>query len=234
MEIKNGTLTLRVATFNIRKGLDVGYEMSLLAERIREADPDIVGLQEVEILSDRVGGRDLLQELARAGDYPYFRFVRAMDYRGGFFGSAVMSRLPIVDFEVMPLAVKEGDEPRAVGHAVVRAAGERIDFFCTHFSYKYPEIIDLQAARLHELSRAYPCRILVGDFNTPDLSGVLGALKGTRLVNGGQYLTFTPTPKAIDDIAADEGWQIRDRGMLEHGGHSDHHLLWADLERNLP
>ncbi len=231
MEKKNGTLTLRVATFNIRKGLDVNYDMTLLAELIRQVEPDIIGLQEMEILSDRVDDRDLLQELAAAGGYPYFRYIRAMDCHGGFFGSAMMSRLPILDFEVTPLVVKEGDEPRAVGHAALRAAGERIDFFCTHFSYKYPEFIDLQAIQLHELSREYPCRILVGDFNTPNLSGVLSALKDTRLVNGGQYLTFTTEPKSIDDIVVDDGWQITDRGMVEHGGRSDHNLLWAELSR---
>jgi len=233
MEKKNGTLTLRAATFNIRKGLDVKFEMPLLAELIRQVDPDIIGLQEVEILDSRVDGRDLLQELAAAGNYPYFRYVRAMDCHGGFFGSAIMSRIPILDFEITPLIVKEGDEPRAVGHAVLHAAGERIDFFCTHFSYKYPEFIDLQAIQLHELSRGYPCRILVGDFNTPNLPGVLSVLKGTRLVNGGKYLTFTTEPRSIDDIVVDEGWQITDHGMLPHGGRSDHNLLWAELQRVL-
>lgn len=233
MENRNGILTLRVATFNIRKGVDVGYEMNLLADRIREVEPDIVGLQEVEILSSRVDGRDLLQELAAAGGYPYFRFVRAMDCHGGFYGSAILSRLPILDFEVTQLTVKAGDEPRAVGHAVLRGAGERIDFFCTHFSYKYPEYIDIQAIELDGLSREHSCRILVGDFNTPNLSGVLAVLQGTKLVNGGQYLTFTTEPKSIDDIAVDEGWQITQRGMLAHGGRSDHNLLWAELTRQV-
>ena len=222
-----------LASFNIRKGLDVGCDMTRLAELVRQVEPDVLGLQEVEILSHRVEGRDLLRELAEAAGYPYFRHIRALDCHGGFFGSAILSRLPILEFAVTPLEVKEEDEPRAVGHAVLWAAGERIDFFCTHFSYKYEEYLHKQAAQLHALSREYPCRVLVGDYNAPDLPGVLCALEGTQMVNGGRYLTFTAPPRAIDDIVADNGWQIAERGMVEHDGRSDHNLLWAELQRVL-
>ena len=58
-------MRLRVVSYNIRHGHDVGLDMSLLAADLCSLRPDVVGLQEVDVKTARVGGRDTLAELAK-------------------------------------------------------------------------------------------------------------------------------------------------------------------------
>lgn len=223
--------TLKVATFNIKCGSDVEYDMTKVAKLIAQADPDIVGLQEVEILSDRVSGRDLVKELAEAGGYGHWQFTKAMDNRGGEYGTAILSSYPIVSFETLPLDIYEGDEPRAAGHFVLDVNGVEIDYYNTHFSYKYKEFITRQAEQMNEFAGEKGRRglIITADFNTSSLMSTLSVIEGTRLVNGGKYQTYPKGKSAIDDIVLDLGWKVLDSGTLDAAGITDHNLLWAEI-----
>ena len=223
--------TLKVATFNIKCASEVNYDVTKVAELIAKADPDIVGLQEVEVLSERVAGRDIVKELAEAGGYGHWQFVKAMDNRGGEYGTAILSRYPIVSFENLPLDIQEGDEPRAAGHFVLDVNGVEIDYYNTHFCYKYQDFIAREAEQMNEYAteKGRSGLIITADFNTASLMSTLAVIENTKLVNGGKYITYISGKSAIDDIALDQGWKVLESGTVDAAGVSDHNLLWAQI-----
>ncbi len=223
--------TLTVASFNIKCGSEVDYDMSRLAALIAQADPDIVGLQEVEVLSERVAGRDIVKELAEAAGYSHWQFVKTMDNRGGEYGTAILSRFPIVSFENLPLDIYEGDEPRTAGHFVLDVNGVEVDYYNTHFSYKYKEFIARQAEQMNEFANEKGRRglIITADFNTSSLMSTLAVIEDTRLTNGGKYMTYPSGKSAIDDIVMDLGWELLESGTVDAAGVSDHNMIWAKI-----
>ncbi len=108
-------MKLRVVSYNIRNGHDVRHDMSLLAADILSVGADIVGLQEVDVGTSRAGGRDTLDELARALGWEHCAFCRAIDFAGGQYGTAILSRYPINAFEIIPLPTPASAEGRSVG-----------------------------------------------------------------------------------------------------------------------
>ena len=220
-------LTLRVGSYNIKNGGDVNHDMSIIAEDIKALDLDIIGLQEVDIKTNRAKKLDTLKLLAEATGYEYYQFAKAIDFQGGGYGTAILSRYPIVNYETVALDTASGYEARACGHARIEVNGVEIDFFNTHLSYEKKELRDVQFAQLADL--AVPCRgyIVTGDFNTANLNE-FKVFTDSELVNEGKYATFPSSSSAIDNIVLESGWKITDSGMVATK-HSDHNLLWAEI-----
>ena len=148
---------------------------------------------------------------------------------GGGYGTAILSRFPIVSFEQTHFDVPAPREGRAVGHAVIDASGERVDVFNTHLSYESNELRAGQFAALADLVARTPAWVLTGDFNTanPAHFDVLG---NASLANPNRYPTFPASSECIDNIVCASPWRITDTGTLQNH-HSDHLLLWADLQK---
>ena len=220
-------ITLRVGSYNIKNGSGVNHDMSILAADIKELDLDIIGLQEVDIGTSRAKGLDTLKLLAEATGYSYYQFTKAISFSGGEYGTAILSRYPIVNHESVLLATPSGYEQRAYGHAIIDVNGVNIHFFNTHLSY---EKKDIRAAQLAELaaatavSRGY---ILTADFNTADLNE-FKVFEDSIYANNGKYATFPSSSSAIDNIILESGWRIVDSGMVA-SNKSDHNMLWAEI-----
>lgn len=220
--------SLRVGTYNIKNGKTVAYDYSLIADDIVGVGLDICGLQEVDMLTKRNGRRDTLALLAEASGYGYYAFAHAIDYSGGEYGTAVLSRFPIMDFEVV-LLPSAGFEQRACGHAVIDVGGTRIDFFNTHLSYENAEIRAEQLAALSGLIGENGRWILTADFNTEDFKE-FDALGDVRLVNDAEHkLSSFDDSSAIDNIVLPADASILRRGVLDTVTHSDHCMVWADV-----
>src|SRR5215203_5574817 len=88
--------TLRVMTYNIHVGVGMDKKLDLkrIADVINQERPDIVGLQEVDRHVKRTEGKDEIAELA-AMTRMQFAFAPNLDYQGGKYGIAILSRLPI-------------------------------------------------------------------------------------------------------------------------------------------
>ncbi len=106
-----GPTTLRILAYNIHHGAgnDEVLDLERIAELIRSLDPDLVALQEIDNRTERTGG---VAQAARLGQLTGMgsAFGKFMDYQGGEYGMAVLSRL---DYEkptnhVLPA----GPEPR--------------------------------------------------------------------------------------------------------------------------
>ena len=222
-------MQLRVVSYNIRHGHDVNLDMSVLAKDLLQVRPDVIGLQEVDVSTSRVQGRDTLFELVQATGFVHYRFCRAIDFAGGQYGTAILSRYPINAFEIIPLPTPASAESRSIGHAVLDADGERMDFFNTHLSVESSAMRAPQFELLADLTAQSPSWILTGDFNTADLA-CFARFHGASLANPGKYATFPASGEGIDNILCSPDWHIVGTGTLQNH-HSDHLLLWADFEK---
>src|SRR5688500_5929836 len=86
---------VRVLTYNIHHGEGTDRQLNLerLADVIKSVNPDLVGLQEVDQKTARSKGVD---QAARLAELTGLRaiFGKAMEYQGGGYGLAVLSRWP--------------------------------------------------------------------------------------------------------------------------------------------
>src|SRR5215203_468511 len=88
--------TLRVMTYNIHVGVGMDKKLDLqrIADVINHERPDLVGLQEVDRNAKRTEGKDEIAELA-AMTRMHFAFAPNLDYQGGKYGVAILSKHPI-------------------------------------------------------------------------------------------------------------------------------------------
>ena len=88
---------LTVLAYNIRhgEGMDNKIDLQRIADVISKVNPDLVALQEVDKFCKRSGQRDLARELGEMLGMQH-RFGKFMDYQGGEYGMAVLSRFPII------------------------------------------------------------------------------------------------------------------------------------------
>lgn len=229
-EIKNGKLIFKVATYNVEAWQDCLDNTDVIGQDIAETGADIVGLQEVDMFARRSGEKNMAAEIARVAGYPYYRFIRAIDYQGGQYGTAILSKYPIKKLELVNLA--STNEKRSLGRFVIDVEGVEINYFNTHLSYVEAELLDHidQVARILDNYESY---IITADFNTCNFK-LLEAFHGHRMANNSENHLFSfPASKAgIDNIIMTEDFECSDP-YLGPEGHSDHRMLVATLTKDL-
>ena len=193
---------IRVMTYNICNANGVNatgelqpQDISAVARVIREAGADLVGLNEVDFHTDRLGlDRDLVGELgAQLG--MHHAFGRATFMCGGEYGNALLSRWPLENVTVTPVseATTDGEESRSIVSAMVTTPDGRLRVMCTHFSWMH-EYLRINAARvITGLATGELPSIVLGDLNAwPDsepLRVLTGVLKDTA-TGRSDLLTF--------------------------------------------
>jgi endonuclease/exonuclease/phosphatase family metal-dependent hydrolase len=167
--------TLRVLTYNIHhgEGTDGRFDLSRLARVMKSVQPDVIALQEVDQGTERSGGVDQLAELERLTDM-HAEFGKAMDYSGGGYGEAVLSRWPLLSTGNHPLPGSPDREPRTALTVQVGSSehGPLLQFTSTHLDQgRDPENRLAQVKYLNGLlvrGEGQPT-ILAGDMNSrPD------------------------------------------------------------------
>lgn len=161
---------LRVLTYNIHhgEGTDGNIDLTRTAEVIRRANADLVALQEVDRTTLRTGDVDQLAELEHLTGM-HGVFGKAMDFQGGEYGVAILSRLPIdaVDNVALPGAPER--EPRtALSVQVATASGLRVRFTSTHLDQGRESVSRSAQVRFlaETVSRGNGPSLLAGDFNS--------------------------------------------------------------------
>lgn len=172
------TPSLRVMTFNIqsgRKGIDK------VAELIKDAKADIVGLQEVDRLTERANGEDQVKKLQELTGLKYAAFFKATEFYGGDYGVAILSRYPLTDAEQRGLPT-EGAEPRTVGRAVAQTPQGEISVYVTHLSNLFTRgKLRAQQTRMitNWMKGDHRARVLMGDFNDNEQSLAVQGVSAT-------------------------------------------------------
>jgi endonuclease/exonuclease/phosphatase family metal-dependent hydrolase len=170
---------LRVLCWNIHhgEGTDGKLDLQRIATVIRRAQPDLVALQEVDHTTQRTGKVDQTAELARLTGLTGI-FGKAMNFSGGAYGQAILSKHPILSNKVHPLP-GEG-EPRIAFEAIVSIDQFKLKFVSTHLEVS--PIPRLAQAKV--LAGLFPKQempvILCGDFNDSPDSETLGQFKAWK------------------------------------------------------
>ena len=171
---------LRVMSYNIHhgEGTDGKVDLPRLAQVIRNARPDLVALQEVDRNVRRSGSVDQTAELARLTGL-HGSFARAIDYDGGEYGQAILSRFPIERLTIHRLPGEPEREQRIAAEVLVKVSGGDISFVTTHLHHINAEFRGRQAARLNEIFAPsdHPV-ILGGDLNATPESRPLEIMSG--------------------------------------------------------
>jgi endonuclease/exonuclease/phosphatase family metal-dependent hydrolase len=128
--------TLRILSYNIHhgEGMDGMIDLERIAAVIKASGSDLVALQEVDKgvkRTDRVDQPSVLAELTGM----HVVFEKNINYQGGEYGNAVLSRFPVKRYENHPLPQSIPGEQRGLLEVHVEAEGRAVVFFATHFDY---------------------------------------------------------------------------------------------------
>ena len=225
-EVRIMKKSIRIGTYNIWHGERVKDDVGAIGRALADMEIDIAGIQEVDVGTARMNGMDTLAMIAEAGGYPYYAFAKAFDLGGGGYGTAIVSKYPILSAESEALPSGEY-EPRAYGHAVIDINGKRIDFFNTHASVEDDATRREQMTYLAARVKMHKCYIVTGDFNTEELSA-FAVFEPCRMINPKRFASFYSTEIAIDHIILEENITPIEAAMptLEL---SDNYPVWADV-----
>lgn len=93
--------TLTVMTYNIHhgRGIDGNIDLNRISTVINQAKADIVTLQEVDIKTERSGGVDILEVLSSKTDLKHTVFGMNLEFDGGEYGNAILSRYPLENYQ---------------------------------------------------------------------------------------------------------------------------------------
>ncbi len=159
--------TLRLTTYNIRLGIQLG--VPAVAVALDRLTPDLVALQEVGQSWTMGPPGDTSTEIAAALGHPHHIYVTAIwGEDGANYGHALMSAHPLepIAYVDLPRAI---DEPRVLLHArLVHPIAGPVEVLSTHLSYK-PSERPAQGEVLADLALGLHARgsrvLILGDLN---------------------------------------------------------------------
>ena len=236
-----GGKSLRVMTYNIHVGIGMDRRLDLarIAEVINRERPDLVGLQEVDRGVERTHRVDQIGELARLTRMEY-AFAHNLNYQGGQYGVAVLSRFPILALDHRRYANRREAERRGFLSVEIALGERRVNFVTTHLDYQFKDGRLFETEQLlSALEDISAPLIVVGDFND-EPAGDAYKLMLTRFADAwgegqikGAGLTYPADRpvKRIDYIFHSKGDGIHiKRARVIHTSASDHLPLIADCE----
>ena len=235
---------LRILTYNIHhgEGTDGKFDLPRIAKVIKSVDPDLVALQEVDVKTKRASGVDQAAELGKLTGM-HAVFGKAMNYSGGEYGEAVLSRWKIESSKNHALPHSKGREPRSAIEIRVKVgeAGPLIAFVGTHLDH-LDDATDrkAQTAKLHDILAAAgaPPTILAGDLNAePDKAEMKVLLENWQSAAGQKHPPTWPSDKptvAIDYILLRPAkqWRVVEFKVIDEKVASDHRPVLAVVEMN--
>ena len=244
--IKVASYNIKTLSYNHSDPTSTSDQLAAVTEVLRAADADIVGLQEVDQYTSRSGSDvSQVQALAEALGYPYYRFTKTTDYRGGEYGHAILSRYPILSAEDYYFADApgniDGTEPRAFSRNVLNVDGQEVIFYNSHLANGTQAQLDYMSNFMEADFDAGRKVLMTADFNMWPWSfdGCYDTDKLTAL-NGGDDLNYfeettTDSGVPIDNIIVSDNvdyfWDpARDSGVyITESTASDHSFLCAYL-----
>lgn len=235
---------VKVMSYNIHIGnppsKEAAYrDLEAIAQVINVQKPDLVALSEVDKFTKRSGTTvDQAKELGRLTGMNYY-FTKAMDYQGGEYGDAVLSRFPILKSERYVLPVTGASfEPRSLALITVEKEGKQFYFGSTHLDHTADDANrNLQANKIVEIVKALTKPVvLAGDWNARPESAPINILTKTltpTCTNNCPY-TFSATKpdRTIDYImfSPTDKFTTKNLRIVNETYASDHLPLVAELE----
>lgn len=222
---------LVLMSYNVRngKGMDNKRNLNRTAAVIRAAQPDVVALQEIDSVTRRSEGNDVAAVLGRKCSM-YHTFSKAIDYDGGGYGVALLSR-------EKPVAVQRFALPgREEARTLLYVEFEQYAVVSTHLSLTAEDRMASLAVIDSVATMCTKSIYIAGDWNaTPE--SAFGRALGEKM----QYLTDTKActfpadspDRVIDYIVAphDQAVEVLRREVVNEPMASDHRPIIAVVKR---
>ena len=211
-------VSVKTMTYNIYAAQKRGIEA--IAEVIKKNDPELVGLQEVEVNSTNLNF-DTGKRLSELTGMPYYYFVKARHLAQGEYGNLILSKFPLKETKTYLLDVLTSEANayiRALG--TVKVSKENKDFY---FAVTHLDHLSDNANRLHQIDlirqytkdlalpvilsadlNAKPTeeayKVLTKWFTSGCLNGYCGFTAGTPKPDGTiDYLMYAPTDAVLTE-----------------------------------
>ncbi|GAB2570845.1 endonuclease/exonuclease/phosphatase family protein [Gracilibacillus alcaliphilus] len=164
-------------SYNIHHGvgLDENLDLERIADVIKDADIDVIGIQEVDrFYGERSDFQDQAKELADMLNYHYV-YGANLDLppeegqdQNRQYGIGILSKYPIIDSEHQKLD-SFGNEQRGLLYAKINIKGVHVNFYNTHLGLSAEErMSQVQEIAAFKETKNNPS-VLVGDLNAePD------------------------------------------------------------------
>lgn len=235
--------TIKVLSYNVHHCNPPAHpghiDVEAIAGVIRKSGADLVGLQEIDVHTDRSGkALNQAEELGRlTGMYHYF--AKAIDYQGGEYGVALLSKFPIIDsFRFsLPMDERLNGEARVIGAIRIHVPGfGDLLFGNTHLDLAEAHQL-LQVDYIIDKSREVSIPlVLTGDFNAEPGSTVMERLDRYFIragKAGAASFTYPATEpdRAIDFIfhGKNDPFEVLTYDVIDDRYASDHRPVFAEL-----
>lgn len=161
--------TIKAATYNIHKcvGIDRKYSPERIVDVLREIDADVIALQEV-LCHSHLHARDHQARFIADELGMEYRLGENRQIKGGGYGNAILSRLPIDFHRNYDITIKKY-EPRGCLRSTISIDGERLHFINIHMGTSFFErrlqVHKILAEHVLDDPELKGRRIVAGDFN---------------------------------------------------------------------
>lgn len=236
---------VRLLSYNIHhaEGVDGRLDLERIAGVIRAVEPDLVALQEVDQKVKRSAAVDQPAELARLTKMQVV-FGANIELQEGYYGNAVLSRLPIVRHENHRLPNVDAGEQRGVLEVELelKPADQRLLLFATHLDHRGDDRERLASAKaINELALAHAKQpaLLAGDLNDTPNSKTLAELAQQWTSANEKPLPTIPVARPTRQIdfllfRPQDRWKVVEVKVLDEAVASDHRAIFAVLELSTP
>lgn len=222
----DGSIT--VATFNIAHGRECNFYYPTLAEDIVNSGAEIVGIQEIDQMTERNQMQNTLKVLSQKTGMEYYHFAPALTpYQGGEYGIGILSKYPIESAEYFQLPkLTDGEEQRVILHAKVNVDGKPLDFFVTHGQMS---AITQQLKAANEYIKQCETFVYTGDFNTNNY-GLYKNIENSRAIVNDEAPRMTSASHSFDNIILSNNIEYDPQSVRTiDTGHTDHYMLLVDI-----
>ncbi|SFN79156.1 endonuclease/exonuclease/phosphatase family protein [Salegentibacter flavus] len=215
-------------------------DIDAIVRVIKDQDADLVALQEVDSGMERSGEGNQAALIAEKLNM-YFYFSKALNYNGGEYGNAILSKFPIEEGSTyqLPNEPEANTEDRVMSTGKIRLpGGNEIIFGSTHLDYK-----ENSPSRIRQIKRVLEILkemdqpvILAGDFNDVPGSETIDLLASAFQLTCSNCPPTIPViepVKAIDFIAYNhpqQKFRTKAHKVIDEKYASDHRPVFALIE----
>lgn len=231
---------IKIMTYNIHSCYPVGAsapDIQGTADVIKNINPDVALLQEIDVNTTSSGGIDQLATLSALTGMKYYYFGKAIDYNNGEFGVGLLSKYKLEETNTtkLPLIAKQNDsdyvEQRVLAEGKITFKGHLLTLATTHLDLtQYNREAQIPAI-VSQLEPSYFV-ILGGDFNIRPTNSLISDLQNFSYtftsLSGNSFYNYL-----IDYITYRPGSRFK---LISHqvitsaGNVSDHYPVVAVLE----
>lgn len=232
---------LRILSYNIHhaEGIDRKLNLERIAKIIRSVKPDLVALQEVDQNTKRTKNVDQPAELARLTGMNV-AFGPNIEFQGGKYGNAVLSRFPIANQNNLLLPNLDQGEQRGVLSVELNAPElpRPLVLLATHLDHRaenQERLLSSSTINQMVFDKPNQLTLLAGDMNATIGSPTIRQLDTTwTRVNSAPMPTIpVDRPKQQIDFVMfrpKQNWKVVEVRILDSSVASDHRAIFAVLE----